>query len=89
MSIGVIGLWTCSSANYPSSYTWYWMDIPREGESTPSDQVLELFKDVKDSIKSSNSEPDEWIRFPTDDPINRWKGTITHRCQVVRVVRRG
>jgi hypothetical protein len=89
MSIGAIGLWTYSSANHPFTDVWYWVDIPREGESTPSDQVLELIKDIKDSIESSNSEPDKWIRSPTDNPINRWKGTITHRCQVVRVVRRG
>jgi hypothetical protein len=55
------------------------VDIPREGESTPSDQILELIKDIKDSIESSNSEPDERIRFPTDDPMNRWKGAIAHR----------
>lgn len=55
------------------------MDIPRESERTPSDQVLELFKDIKDSIESSNSEPDEWVGFPTDDPIDRWKRAITHR----------
>jgi hypothetical protein len=58
MSTGAIGLWIYSSADHPSSYTWITVDIPREGESTPSDQILELIKDIKDSIKSSNSEPD-------------------------------
>jgi hypothetical protein len=79
MSIGAIGQWTCPSATGTANDVWYCVDIPREGERTPSDQILELIKDIKDSIESSNSQPDERIRFPTDDPINRWKGAIAHR----------
>jgi hypothetical protein len=50
--------WTMDLFISYSSLYLYLVDIPREGERTPSDQILELIKDIKDSIKSSNREPD-------------------------------
>ena len=55
---------------------------PREGDRTPSNQILELIKDIEDSIDSSDSKPDEGIAIFQTHPRPR-SGLMTAHLAVV------